>query len=55
MNCSGAHRALGPSTTRVRSTKLDTWNKDWLENMKIGNSILNQYWENQLSDHPSNM
>jgi len=55
MNCSGAHRALGPSTTRVRSTKLDIWNKDWLENMKIGNSILNQYWENQLSDHPSNM
>jgi hypothetical protein len=30
MNCSGAHRALGPSITRVRSTKLDTWNRDWL-------------------------
>jgi hypothetical protein len=30
MNCSGAHRALGPSITRVKSTKLDTWNKDWV-------------------------
>jgi len=24
-NCSGAHRALGPTITRVRSTKLDKW------------------------------
>ncbi len=24
-NCSGAHRALGPTETRVRSTKLDKW------------------------------
>ena len=44
MNCSGAHRALGPSITRVKSTKLDTWNKDWLDCMKVGNSILNKYW-----------
>lgn len=48
MNCAGAHRALGSSTTRVRSTKLDTWNRDWLDNMKIGNSVLNEYWESQL-------
>ena len=27
LNCSGAHRALGPTITRVRSAKLDTWNK----------------------------
>jgi hypothetical protein len=27
LNCSGAHRALGPSVTRVRSTQLDSWNK----------------------------
>jgi hypothetical protein len=26
-NCSGAHRALGPPVTRVKSTKLDQWNK----------------------------
>lgn len=24
-NCSGAHRALGPTVTRVKSTKLDRW------------------------------
>ena len=48
MNCSGAHRALGPTVTRVRSTKLDTWNREWLDNMKIGNTVLNVYWENQL-------
>lgn len=45
MNCAGAHRALGPSITRVKSTKLDTWHRDWLENMRIGNSILNEYYE----------
>jgi hypothetical protein len=26
-NCSGAHRALGPTITRVKSTKLDQWQK----------------------------
>lgn len=36
-NCSGAHRALGPTITRVRSTKLDSWNSLWVENMRIGN------------------
>ena len=30
MNCSGAHRALGPSITRVKSTKLDPWHKEWV-------------------------
>ena len=24
-NCSGAHRAMGPTVTRVKSTKLDKW------------------------------
>lgn len=41
MNCAGAHRALGPSITRVKSTKLDTWNKEWLENMRLGNIVVN--------------
>ncbi len=36
-NCSGAHRALGPTVTRVKSAKLDLWQKEWVENMKIGN------------------
>ena len=37
-NCSGAHRALGPTITRVRSANLDKWQEEWLSNMKIGNS-----------------
>jgi hypothetical protein len=48
LNCSGAHRALGPSVTRVRSTKLDTWQSAWLELMQIGNTECNQYWENNI-------
>lgn len=50
MNCSGAHRALGPSITRVKSTKLDTWNRDWLWHMQLGNSVINQYFEYTRSD-----
>ena len=50
LNCSGAHRALGQSVTRVKSTRLDTWNKDWLNKMQVGNTILNIYWEHLLSD-----
>jgi stromal membrane-associated protein len=49
MNCSGAHRALGPSLTRVKSTKLDSWQREWLQNMQVGNSVLNEYWEHQLT------
>jgi stromal membrane-associated protein len=44
-NCSGAHRALGPTITRVRSANLDKWEEKWVENMLIGNSELNKYWE----------
>ena len=49
MNCAGAHRALGPSITRVKSTKLDGWNKDWLWNMQIGNLNVNKYFEHSLN------
>ncbi len=49
MNCAGAHRALGPSITRVKSTKLDGWNKDWLWNMQIGNQNVNMYFEHSLN------
>lgn len=44
-NCSGAHRSLGPTITRVKSTKLDKWNRDWIQNMKLGNEEINKYWE----------
>ena len=44
LNCSGGHRALGPSVTRVKSARLDTWNKDWVKCVQIGNTTLNKYW-----------
>ncbi len=43
-NCSGAHRSLGPTVTRVRSTKLDKWQADWVDLMQVGNVELNAYW-----------
>ena len=55
LNCSGAHRALGPSVTRVKSTRLDTWNRDWVNKMQIGNTILNLYWEHLLTDADHHM
>lgn len=48
LNCSGAHRALGPSVTRVKSTKLDTWMSDWFEYMTCGNEACNLYWEGNI-------
>jgi stromal membrane-associated protein len=47
-NCSGAHRALGPTITRVKSTKLDQWQKEWMECMHVGNKEVNEYWESDL-------
>lgn len=44
MNCSGAHRSLGQSVTRIKSTKLDTWNKDWVWHMQLDNQRINQYY-----------
>ena len=43
-SCSGAHRALGPTITRVKSTHLDLWEEEWYRNMVIGNEKLNKYW-----------
>lgn len=48
LNCSGAHRALGPSVTRVKSTRLDTWNQDWVNCVQVGNKVLNEYWEHDM-------
>ena len=45
----GVHRQLGPSVTRVRSAKLDSWK---MENIEIlaatGNRIANDYWERSV-------
>lgn len=44
MNCSGAHRSLGPTITRVRSSKLDTncWVPDFIEILdNVGNKLAN--------------
>jgi len=43
-NCSGAHRALGPTVTRIKSVTLDLWQEDWFNNMLVGNEIINSYW-----------
>lgn len=44
MNCSGAHRSLGQSVTRIKSTKLDTWTKDWVWHMQLNNKLINEYY-----------
>lgn len=45
-NCSGFHRELGPTVSRVKSLTLDSWNSDWIEIMAtFGNSKSNEFWE----------
>jgi hypothetical protein len=45
-NCSGEHRHLGMHITRVRSTKIDNWTQEELEQMQaVGNDWANRYWE----------
>jgi stromal membrane-associated protein len=44
-NCSGAHRGLGPTVTRVKSTHLDQWRAEWVDSMRLGNDALNAFWE----------
>lgn len=45
-NCSGFHREMGPTVTRVKSLSLDKWEIDWIELMsQIGNSKSNEFWE----------
>ena len=60
MSCSGIFymkilsisQALGPSVTRVRSSKRDTWTTEFVEIMdKIGNKLANEYFEYKI---PSN-
>ena len=41
INCSGCHREIGVHITKIRSTNLDVWPKDVLDNFKlINNKIL---------------
>ena len=45
----GAHRTLGPSVTRVRSTNIDGWYQENIDIMEsIGNATANSYWENTM-------
>ena len=49
INCSGCHREIGVHITKVRSTNLDVWPKEILDNFKlINNKIANKYWEHKL-------
>ncbi|CAD8148692.1 unnamed protein product [Paramecium octaurelia] len=49
MDCAGAHRTLGPSVTRVRSTNIDGWYQENIDIMEsIGNGTANSYWENKM-------
>ena len=49
INCSGCHREIGVHITKIRSTNLDVWPKDILDNFKlINNKIANKYWEHKL-------
>lgn len=49
IRCSGFHRNLGPSITRVRSTKLDSWEKKQVEIMQnVGNKLANDFWEYKI-------
>jgi stromal membrane-associated protein len=49
IRCSGYHRNLGPSITRVRSTKLDSWEKKNVEIMQnMTNKGSNDFWEYKI-------
>ena len=49
INCSGFHREIGVHVTKIRSTNLDVWSQEVLNNFKIiNNKIANKYWECKL-------
>lgn len=46
IRCSGIHRSLGSHISKVRSTDLDDWSDEQLQNMRdIGNGLARQMWE----------
>ena len=45
INCSGCHRSFGMHITRVRSTKLDSWNREDAKIMElVGNEVANAFY-----------
>ena len=52
IDCSGIHRQLGTHISKVRSTTLDTWDKELLQYMKsLGNSKINSLFEDTLPEN----
>lgn len=51
INCSGAHRGLGRSVSKIRSLELDRWDQSTFEFMKcLGNTLSNQVFEERLDN-----
>jgi len=49
IRCSGVHRQIGPHITRVRSTRLDGWQKENIEIMAaVGNKLANDFYEYKM-------
>ena len=49
IDCSGIHRSFGTHISKVRSVKLDKWDKEsTLLIDSIGNRKANQYWEHYI-------
>ena len=49
IKCSGVHRQLGTHISKVRSTTLDTWDKELrILMLALGNTIVNQIFEPHL-------
>merc|ERR1712137_868247 len=45
IDCSGIHRSFGSHISKVRSVKLDRWEKNWVDIMRnIGNKKANSVW-----------
>ena len=46
IECSGIHRSFGTHISKVRSIKLDKWEREWVDVLKsIGNNRANKVWE----------
>jgi len=49
IECSGVHRSLGVSISKVRSVTLDVWEPEWIKRMQnVGNRKANEVWEAKL-------
>jgi len=49
IDCSGVHRSLGVSISKVRSVTLDVWEPEWIKRMRnVGNRKANEVWEAKL-------